>query len=193
MPLFMDVHTIDGPVGMADVAQAHQADLETQGNYDVNYLQYWVDEGQGKIFCLVDAPDAEAAATVHREAHGLWPTRSTGSTRAREPAGSTSRPPRRRPSRAEGPARRRGTARRVDPEQSGVSGTQEDELIAHRHRPERSIARLAGHEGPLDPDPGRQEGGPERRPDGDLAGQPASEPGALAPHRPRDHARDEPT
>ena len=25
----------------------------------------------GKIFCLVDAPDADAAATVHREAHGL--------------------------------------------------------------------------------------------------------------------------
>ena len=23
------------------------------------------------IFCLVDAPDAEAAAAVHREAHGL--------------------------------------------------------------------------------------------------------------------------
>jgi hypothetical protein len=37
----------------------------------VNYLKYWVDETQGKIFCLVDAPDAESAATVHREAHGL--------------------------------------------------------------------------------------------------------------------------
>jgi hypothetical protein len=30
-----------------------------------------VDEAAGTIFCLVDAPDAEAAATVHREAHGL--------------------------------------------------------------------------------------------------------------------------
>jgi hypothetical protein len=30
-----------------------------------------VDEGQGKAFCLVEAPSAEAAATVHREAHGL--------------------------------------------------------------------------------------------------------------------------
>jgi hypothetical protein len=30
-----------------------------------------VDEKQGKIFCLVDAPDAQTAATVHREAHGL--------------------------------------------------------------------------------------------------------------------------
>jgi len=71
MPLFMDIHHIDGPVGMNDVAQAHQADLHTQGSYHVNYLKYWVDETQGKIFCLVDAPDAETAATVHRQAHGL--------------------------------------------------------------------------------------------------------------------------
>ena len=37
----------------------------------MSYLRYWVDEAAGKIFCLVDAPDAEAANTVHREAHGL--------------------------------------------------------------------------------------------------------------------------
>jgi hypothetical protein len=30
-----------------------------------------VDGKQGKIFCLVETPDADAAATVHREAHGL--------------------------------------------------------------------------------------------------------------------------
>ena len=71
MPLFMDVHSLDGGVSMDDVAKAHQADLATQGDHDVQYLRYWVDEKQGKIFCLVDAPDAEAANTVHRQAHGL--------------------------------------------------------------------------------------------------------------------------
>lgn len=71
MPLFMDVHTIAGGVAAGDVAQAHQADLQTQGAHDVSYLRYWVDEGQGKIFCLVDAPSADAAADVHRAAHGL--------------------------------------------------------------------------------------------------------------------------
>ena len=71
MPLFMDVHTIGGGVALGDVAQAHQADLETQERYDVRYLQYWVNEDQGKVFCLVDAPTPDAAATVHREAHGL--------------------------------------------------------------------------------------------------------------------------
>ncbi len=71
MPLFMDVHNIDGGVTVDDVAGAHKADLEKQSDHDVKYLRYWVNEGEGKIFCLVEAPDAEAANTVHREAHGL--------------------------------------------------------------------------------------------------------------------------
>jgi len=69
--LFMDVHSIDGGVTASDVAGAHEADLATQGEFGVNYLRYWVDETAGKIFCLVEAPDAEAANTVHRKAHGL--------------------------------------------------------------------------------------------------------------------------
>ncbi len=71
MPLYMDVHNMDGGVSAEDVAKAHQADVETQGKHDVNYKSYWVDEKAGKIFCLVEAPNAEAANTVHREAHGL--------------------------------------------------------------------------------------------------------------------------
>jgi hypothetical protein len=71
MSLFMDVHHLDGEVSLADVAKAHAADVQTQDAYDVRYLRYWVDEAHGKIFCLVDAPDADAANTVHREAHGL--------------------------------------------------------------------------------------------------------------------------
>ena len=70
MPLFMDVHTIEGGVPAADVAAAHEADLATQAGFGVKYLKYWVDEEAGKIFCLVDAPEAEAANAVHREAHG---------------------------------------------------------------------------------------------------------------------------
>jgi hypothetical protein len=71
MPLYMDIHTISGGVACSDVAEAHKADLQAQGPHDVRYLRYWVDEQQGKVFCLVEAPSAEAAATVHKEAHGL--------------------------------------------------------------------------------------------------------------------------
>ena len=71
MPLFMDVHEkVEGLTAEA-VAGAHARDLEVQKAHGVEYLKYWFDEGSGKVFCLVDAPDAEAAAAVHKEAHGL--------------------------------------------------------------------------------------------------------------------------
>lgn len=71
MPLFMDIHrSVDGLTADA-VRHAHDADVETQQKYGVEYMQYWFDEGSGKVFCLVSAPSAEAAARVHREAHGL--------------------------------------------------------------------------------------------------------------------------
>lgn len=53
-----------------DVAKAHAADLEAQARYGVNYRKYWFNESCGKAFCLVEAPSAEAALHVHREAHG---------------------------------------------------------------------------------------------------------------------------
>lgn len=72
MPLFMDVHeALPEGATFEDVKGAHEADLKTQDQYGVRYLRYWVDEGEGKVFCLAEAPDAETAARVHREAHGL--------------------------------------------------------------------------------------------------------------------------
>ena len=70
MPLYMDIHEL-GEVSAEDVAKAHVADLEAQEKYGVNYLKYWVNEKRGKVFCLVEAPNAEAANSCHREAHGL--------------------------------------------------------------------------------------------------------------------------
>jgi hypothetical protein len=72
MPLYMDVHR-KAPEGTkaSDVADAHMADVKTQGKYGVQYLRYWFDEKNGKIFCLVDAPNPQAANQVHKEAHGL--------------------------------------------------------------------------------------------------------------------------
>jgi hypothetical protein len=71
MPLYMDMHTIDGGVTLDDVRKAHAADLEVQGKHGVDHKAYWVDESSGKVFCLVEAPSPEAARQVHAEAHGL--------------------------------------------------------------------------------------------------------------------------
>jgi hypothetical protein len=46
-------------------------DLAVQEKHHVKYLRYWFNEGTGRVHCLVDAPSAEAAQQVHREAHGL--------------------------------------------------------------------------------------------------------------------------
>lgn len=72
MPLFMDVHH-EVPEGTDPqaVAEAHEADVRAQQPYGVDYINYWFDQEGRRIFCLVDAPDAETAARVHREAHGL--------------------------------------------------------------------------------------------------------------------------
>jgi hypothetical protein len=72
MPMFMDVHEqLPEGASFDDVVGAHLADLKTQEAHGVSYKRYWVDEAERKVFCLVEAPSAEAAAAVHRETHGL--------------------------------------------------------------------------------------------------------------------------
>ena len=67
----MDIHEIPGGVTAEDVAKAHAQDVKVQDKYGVSYHKYWVNEKEGKVFCLCHAPNAEAAKQVHREAHGL--------------------------------------------------------------------------------------------------------------------------
>ena len=72
--LFLDVHNLEpGKVKFEDVAGAHQKDLATEGKYDVSFIKYWVDEAQGKVYCLVEAPDSASVYLTHKEAHGLVP------------------------------------------------------------------------------------------------------------------------
>jgi class 3 adenylate cyclase len=71
MPLYMDIHNLPEGTTAEDVAKAHAKDMETQRKYGVEYSKYWVNEKTGKVFCLVHAPNAEAAECVHREAHGM--------------------------------------------------------------------------------------------------------------------------
>ena len=71
MALFIDVHNHIPGLTKDAVAGAHQADLDAQEKHDVKYLKYWYNETTGQVFCLVEAPDKEAAIAVHREAHGL--------------------------------------------------------------------------------------------------------------------------
>jgi hypothetical protein len=72
--LFLDVHNLEpGKVTFEAVADAHQKDLATQGKYDVSFVKYWVDEAQGKVYCLAEAHDSMSVYNTHKEAHGLVP------------------------------------------------------------------------------------------------------------------------
>jgi phenolic acid decarboxylase len=74
--LFLDIHRLGaGHVTAKAVAEAHAKDLAVQGAHGVNFVQYWVDETDGVVVCLSEAPDSEAVRATHREAHGLLPDR----------------------------------------------------------------------------------------------------------------------
>lgn len=72
--LYLDLHEFGaGNVKASDVAAAHQKDLAVQKKYGVNFLNYWVDEKAGTVFCLAEAPNSNALVMTHKEAHGLIP------------------------------------------------------------------------------------------------------------------------
>ena len=70
MSLYMDVHENAKGISKKALEEAHQKDLAVQEKHGVKFHRYWYNEDEGKIFCLCEAPSKEAAAAVHKEAHG---------------------------------------------------------------------------------------------------------------------------
>jgi len=68
MPEFMDVH--DGMHGITQEAlhEAHQADLAIQAEEGVDFKRAWADPASGKVFCLSEAPSADAVMRIHQRA-----------------------------------------------------------------------------------------------------------------------------
>lgn len=71
MPLFMDIHEFGAGICATTVADAHRRDREVEREHQVRFRGCWVDEQAGRVFCLLEAPDASVAAAVHRDSHGL--------------------------------------------------------------------------------------------------------------------------
>ncbi len=72
--LYIDVHQLTpGKVKFEDVAAAHLKDLAVEKKYDVHFINYWVDEEQGLVYCLSSAGDSSSIRKTHAEAHGLLP------------------------------------------------------------------------------------------------------------------------
>lgn len=76
MPLFLDLHKAgdyETKPTVEEIKKNHIADLSVQKKYGVRFIQYWINEDQGMVFCLMEGPDKESCAAVHREAHGNMP------------------------------------------------------------------------------------------------------------------------
>jgi hypothetical protein len=68
MAQFMDVHTTMKGVTEDALAEAHRADLAIQGDEGVDFKQAWADPNTGHVFCLSEAPSAEALQRIHDRA-----------------------------------------------------------------------------------------------------------------------------
>ncbi|CAN5653489.1 hypothetical protein BH11BAC5_BH11BAC5_33740 [soil metagenome] len=73
--LFIDVHQLTpGKVKFEDVAAAHLKDLEVESKYGVHFINYWVNEDKGLVYCLSASADTASIRKTHAEAHGLLPS-----------------------------------------------------------------------------------------------------------------------
>ena len=72
--LYLDVHEFGpGKVNFDAVAGAHKKDLATEGEFDVHFIKYWVDEQAGKVYCLAESASEANLFKTHQKAHGLVP------------------------------------------------------------------------------------------------------------------------
>ena len=70
MPIYMDFHDLP-EVTIEASKKAHLRDVSIQEKYKVRYLQYWINEKEGKAYCLIEGPNKEACRATHREANGI--------------------------------------------------------------------------------------------------------------------------
>ncbi|MEH6618245.1 nickel-binding protein [Maribacter arcticus] len=73
MPIYMDRHDVAEEVTAEIVATIHKEDLRIQHQYCCKGLTYWYDDIRKTAFCLVEAPNKEAIAEMHAQAHGEVP------------------------------------------------------------------------------------------------------------------------
>ena len=64
----MDVH--EGMFGITPEAlrDAHQADLDIQDSESVDFQHAWADPESGRVWCISEAPSADAVRRIHERA-----------------------------------------------------------------------------------------------------------------------------
>ncbi|MFE9370980.1 SCO4226 family nickel-binding protein [Streptomyces sp. NPDC006711] len=68
MSRFMDVHHGMTGITADQLARAHQADLAIENEEGVHFEKAWADPASGTVYCLSEAPSADAVRRVHERA-----------------------------------------------------------------------------------------------------------------------------
>ncbi|MFJ3923211.1 SCO4226 family nickel-binding protein [Streptomyces sp. NPDC090022] len=65
MALYMDVHTDMKGVTADQLEAAHRADLAIEAQEGVHFKNAWADPESGVVYCLSEAPSADAVQRIH--------------------------------------------------------------------------------------------------------------------------------
>ncbi|MPY61507.1 SCO4226 family nickel-binding protein [Streptomyces spongiae] len=65
MTRFMDVHHDMKGITAEQLREAHQADLAIEKDEGVHFEKAWADPESGTVYCLSEAPSAEAVLRIH--------------------------------------------------------------------------------------------------------------------------------
>jgi class 3 adenylate cyclase len=67
----MDLHKGLKGVKREEAEKLHLQDIQVQDKHGVKYQKFYINEEEGTVFFLIEAPSKEAAAATHIEAHGM--------------------------------------------------------------------------------------------------------------------------
>jgi hypothetical protein len=65
MPTYMDVHHNMKGITKEGLQAAHDADVAIQGEENVDFKSAWADPEAGVVYCLSEAPSADAVRRIH--------------------------------------------------------------------------------------------------------------------------------
>ena len=68
MAKFIDIHSGFFGVSAQQLAEAHQRDLDIEGQEGVHFEHAWLDPESGKVFCMATGPSLESVMRIHERA-----------------------------------------------------------------------------------------------------------------------------
>ncbi|MDL5202337.1 SCO4226 family nickel-binding protein [Streptomyces sp. ALI-76-A] len=68
MAQFMDVHHGFEGITPEQLREAHDADLAVEKEENVHFERAWADPASGTVYCLSEAPSADAVQRAHERA-----------------------------------------------------------------------------------------------------------------------------